>query len=57
MKANEILRRIPAVEQLVIHLQRQNRANWLDHENTEKHCEQLFRSFYNWRSVVKWNQR
>lgn len=36
MKANEILRRIPAVEQLVMHLQRQNRANWLDHENTVK---------------------
>ncbi len=34
MKANEILRRIPAVEQMVIQLKKQNRANWLDHENT-----------------------
>ena len=36
MKTNETLRRIPAVELLVMHVKKQSRANWLDHETTVK---------------------
>ena len=36
MKTNEILRRIPAVEILVMQVKNQSRTNWLDHENTVK---------------------
>ena len=36
MKTNETLRRIPAVELLVMHVKIQSRANWLDHETTVK---------------------
>lgn len=36
MKVNEILRWIPAVEQLVTHVKKQGQTNWLDHENVVK---------------------